>query len=59
MLELQSAPCSVVMAASEGLVRAYDRTLLVDHGGHITIMGYVTSKEDGLREAQGNNKVDI
>ncbi len=28
---------SVVMAAGEGLVRAYDGTLLVDHGGHITI----------------------
>ncbi len=25
------------MAAGEGLVRAYDRALLVDHGGHITI----------------------
>ncbi len=46
---------SVVMAAGERLVRAYDRTLLVDHGGHITItkswamsllkrMGYVKRK---------------
>ena len=46
---------SVVMAAAEGLVRAYDRTILVEYGGHISItkswvmsllgrMGYVKRK---------------
>ena len=46
---------SVVMAAAEGLVRAYDRSLLVEYGGHIEIsktwalsllgrMGYVKRK---------------
>ena len=28
---------SIVMAAGEGIVRAHDRTLLVQHGGHIWI----------------------
>ena len=28
---------SIVMAAGEGIVRAHDRTLLVQHGGHIQI----------------------
>lgn len=46
---------SVVIAAAEGLVRATDRTLLVEHGGHIALtktwalsllgrMGYVKRK---------------
>ena len=28
---------SVVMAAVEGIIRAHDRTLLVEYGGHISI----------------------
>ena len=46
---------SVVMAAAEGLVRAYDRTMLEEYGGHVAItkswamsllgrMGYVKRK---------------
>ena len=46
---------SVVMAVGEGMVRAHDRTLLVQHGGHIQItkawalsllkrMGYIKHK---------------
>ena len=46
---------SIVMAAGEGIVNAHDRTLLVEHGGHIQItktwalsllkrMGYVKRK---------------
>ena len=37
---------SVVMAAGEGVIRAHDRTLLVQHGGHIGITkSWAMSKE--------------
>ena len=59
---------NIVMAAAEGIVRAYDRTLLVDHGGTIAMtktwalsllgrMGYVKRKATtkatlGMSDAQ-------
>ena len=59
---------NIVMAAAEGIVRAYDRTLLVDHGGTIAMtktwalsllgrMGYVKRKSTtkatlGMSDAQ-------
>ena len=37
---------SVVMAAGEGMIMAHDRTLLVQHGGHIEITkSWARSKE--------------
>ena len=49
-LRINGAPIgsSIVMAAGEGLIKAHDRTR--SHTDH-KVLGYVTAKENGFREA--------